>query len=182
MSKLYQLWDKKSDIITPSGKEFTAEEWMQRYPWTRRPGTEMVITAGEINGGRADNLNMLATMYSAQGLEIPEGATAQEILDLVEAWENRTPPEPETPDTNERIAAAMEAQLMMTMAAAPTAMAATANAAPMVRMAKAATSEHSAAFARIRSNYKRGLWDITLVRMAASLRQITEAEYTEIVS
>ncbi len=29
----YQIWNKTDDIITPSGAQFTATEWANRYPW-----------------------------------------------------------------------------------------------------------------------------------------------------
>ena len=28
----YQIWNKTDDIITPSGAQFTAAEWADRYP------------------------------------------------------------------------------------------------------------------------------------------------------
>ena len=49
----YQIWNGRDSIITPSGAQFTASEWADRYPWVKLPGAKMIITAGLINGGAA---------------------------------------------------------------------------------------------------------------------------------
>ena len=33
----YQIWNKTDNIITPSGAQFTASEWADRYPWSKLP-------------------------------------------------------------------------------------------------------------------------------------------------
>lgn len=49
----YQIWNKTDSIITPSGAQFTAEEWANRFPWVKLPGVKMIISGGPINGGCA---------------------------------------------------------------------------------------------------------------------------------
>ena len=109
----YAIWDKKSDIYTPVGEKLTAEQWMHRYGWAAIPGVKMVIGGGAINGTVAMEFDSMVEMYVAQGMEIPEGTTDEEILALIEAWETR-PIETEA-SAEERIAAALEYQNLLNM-------------------------------------------------------------------
>lgn len=102
----YQVWDKKKPIITPSGAQFTADEWADRYPWIKIPGQKMIITADPINGGCAENFDNFVALRKRQGVEITDGMTDDEILAAIEAWEDN-PPDP-GPSVEERTAAALE--------------------------------------------------------------------------
>ena len=52
--KRYAIWDKQSNIITPSGAVFTAEQWKQKFPAAALESITVVCAAGEINGARLD--------------------------------------------------------------------------------------------------------------------------------
>lgn len=109
----YQIWDKKKDIYTPGRDEtgkshFTAEEWIERYPWAAIPGVKMIITADPINGGAALEFNSTVEQYKLLGANIVEGMTDEEILSAIEEFELH-PPESEEPSIEERQTAALEA-------------------------------------------------------------------------
>lgn len=108
----YQFWDKVSDIYTPgrdaSGKShFTAEEWSDHfcfrdfYPW------KTVITAGPINGGAALEFTAMVENYKRRGLEITAGMKDDEILKLINDYEDN-PPDANEPSIEERTVAALE--------------------------------------------------------------------------
>ncbi len=121
MPKRYKIWDKRESINTPSGKQFTAEEWLERYPWARAKNAKMIITAGnfedgDINGGCALNFKQTVNTYIARGMEITDNMTDDEILDAMEALENApATTADDTPTAEERIAAALEYQNLMNL-------------------------------------------------------------------
>ena len=94
----YQIWNQTDNIITPSGAQFTAQEWGDRYPWAKLPGVKMVITTGPINGG-------CALEYGAM-VAITEAMPDVEVLAAIEDFEDN-PPDP-GPTVEERTAAALE--------------------------------------------------------------------------
>lgn len=102
----YQIWNKTDNIITPSGAQFTASEWADRYPWSKLPGVKMVISAGPINGGCALVFADLAERAKKAGAAIDDGMTDEEVLAAIEAFEDN-PPDP-GPSVEERTAAALE--------------------------------------------------------------------------
>lgn len=102
----YQIWNGTDSIITPSGAQFTAAEWANRYPWVKLPGVKMVITSGPINGGCALEYTATAAQYKKMGAAITDGMTEQEVLAAIEEFED-APPDP-GPSVEERTAAALE--------------------------------------------------------------------------
>lgn len=114
MAYKYQLWDKTSDLYTPSGKRFTAQQYIDEYAgWAANPAVKCVISQGPINCGVFMEFGAMVQSYVHQGMEIPEGATDGEILDLIEAWEDRVIEAPVSAE--ERIAAALEYQNIANM-------------------------------------------------------------------
>ncbi len=102
----YQIWNKTDGIITPSGHQFTAQEWADRYPWCKLPGVKMVITTGPINGGCALEYSSFVERSKKAGAAIEDGMTDEEVLAAIEAFED-APPDP-GPSVEERTAAALE--------------------------------------------------------------------------
>lgn len=102
----YQIWNKTDDIITPSGAQFTAMEWANKYPWAKIPGVKMVITAPPINGGVAMEFEAFKAAYTRQGVKITDMMTDDEVLAAIEEFEDN-PPDP-GPSVEERTAAALE--------------------------------------------------------------------------
>lgn len=165
----YQIWNKTDDIFTPAGSKLTAEEWSERYPWVKIPGAKMIITTGLINGGAAMEFGATVAHYKALGASITDGMTDEEILAAIEDFEDN-PPGYNEPSSEERIAAALEAQVLMAEPDTSSTMS--------LRKAQARAVDHgpSAAFERVKRNYERGLWGAVLVSLAASKGQITEDE------
>lgn len=109
--KRYNIWDKQSSIITPSGAIFTAEQWKDRYPVSKLNNITVVCGAGEINGSFFGTLGQMVQMYEAQGCDFSEATTDIEKLEAIEAFEDamNAPPEDTGESTaEERIAAALE--------------------------------------------------------------------------
>ena len=104
----YQIWDKTSNIYTPSGDEFTADQWKERYKWSKIPTVKCVIAAGIFNGAFMAELEQFRNFYMKQGAPITAEMTDEEVLSAAEEWDNRVV-EIE-PTAEERIAAALEFQ------------------------------------------------------------------------
>lgn len=102
----YQIWNGTDSIITPSGAQFTAKEWGDRYPWAKLPGVKMIITAPPINGGAALEYGATVAQYKKMGADITDGMTDEEVLAAIEDFEDN-PPDP-GPSVEERTAAALE--------------------------------------------------------------------------
>ena len=118
MSKRYAIWDKVSDIYTPSGKVFTPDEWIAMYGWIKLPNAVPVISTGMFNGAFSGELHELQKSYEAKGCTFDDNLSSQEILDRIEAFdEERELKRKEAeeaaaaePSADERIAAALEYQ------------------------------------------------------------------------
>lgn len=113
----YAIWDKKSPVITPVGQVFTAKEWIDKHPVAALDTIKIVCGGGEINGSFFGTFGNLKETAAKMGCDFSKCTTDQEVLDTIEAFEDalNTPVEPEGPTTDERIAAALEAQVMMSL-------------------------------------------------------------------
>ena len=115
MAKRYAIWDKQSPILTPIGEVFTPEQWINRYPIAGVPSITVVCAAGEINGGFFGTLGQMVQMYEAQGCDFNDCTTAEEKLEAIEAFEDAMNAPSTEPTTDERIAAALEYQVMASL-------------------------------------------------------------------
>lgn len=104
----YAIWNRQDDVYTPSGRKFTAAEWLNNYSWANHPAAVPVVAAGLINGAFMGELSQMKAMYESQGCAFAEGLTGEEVLEAIEAWEDREP-EPAGPTAEERTATALEA-------------------------------------------------------------------------
>lgn len=113
----FVIWDKKSDIYTPGvdkdGKgHWTAEEYIkQKAPWAANPNVKILVSAGAINGACFMEFEATKTAYKKMGANITDGMTDQEVLDAIDNFIDNPPPA--DPTAEERIAAAMEYQNIM---------------------------------------------------------------------
>lgn len=169
----YQIWNKTDDVYTPSGAHFTAEEWAAQYPWVKIPGAKMIITTGVINGGAAMEFESTKDFYRNQGAAITDSMTDEEVLAAIEEFENN-PPDAKEPSNEERIAAALEAQVMLAEPETEP----TPESAAMFCMRSSPVE--SPALARIKRNVERGLWGTALVRLAVKKGRITPMEYQDL--
>ena len=123
MLNKYQIWDKVSNVYTPSGNMYTAEEWINKYKWINIPGMVPVMSAGNINGAMIADLASMKKNAIAQGCTLTDSMTDEQVLETIEAWENQKSEEAKaaaqeaanTPTTEERIAAALEYQNLLAM-------------------------------------------------------------------
>lgn len=121
MTKRYQIWDKVSNVYTPSGNMYTAEEWINKYKWINIPGMVPVMSAGNINGAMIADLASMKKNAIAQGCVFEDGLSDEQVLEAIEAWEDQRAAEAKaaaqeaatTPTTEERIAAALEYQNLL---------------------------------------------------------------------
>ena len=152
----YKVWDKNEPIYTPSGEEFTKEQWLARYKWANNPSAKMIIGAGVINGTVAMEFNATVEHYKKRGCAIDTATmTDEEILQAIEDFED-TPPVVE-PDATERMVALEEYKAMVE------------------------TEGYQAPKEIIDKNYKRGLWTSAMVDMAVTKGSITTAEKEAII-
>lgn len=113
----YQIWDKKSSIITPIGEVLTPEEWIKRYPMTGLKDIKTVIGGGVVNGSVCMEFTGMVDMYRKMGCDFTGCVEDQDFLDAIEAFEDRVPEQTTevSVTAEERIAAALEAQVMMSL-------------------------------------------------------------------
>ena len=113
--KRYAIWDKASPVIVPTGKVFTAEQWKDKYPVAALESVTVVCAAGEVNGGFFGTLGQMEQMYAAQGCDFSACKTAEEKLEAIETFEDELNAPGDEPTTDERIAAALEYQVMASL-------------------------------------------------------------------
>ena len=109
MPKRYAIWDKESPVITPIGEVLTAEQWIARYPVAGLESVTVVCAAGEINGGFFGTLGQMKQMYENQGADFSQCETNQDVLDVIEAFEDAANARSYSPTPEERQVAALEA-------------------------------------------------------------------------
>lgn len=104
----YAIWNKQDTIYTPSGEEFTAEQWKDRYKWAKLPRAKVVVAGGLFNGAFMAELEQFKEYYKKQGATITDDMTDEQVLAAAEAWDDRIVEQ--EPTSEERIAAALEFQ------------------------------------------------------------------------
>ena len=121
--KKYAIWNKHDPIITPIGEVLTAEQWIQRYPVAGIDSITILCAAGEINGAFFGTLGQMVDMYTKQGCDFIDCITDEEKLEAIEAFDDAKEAAAKAAaeeaanaiSTDERIAAALEAQVLMSM-------------------------------------------------------------------
>lgn len=111
----YAIWNKQDPILTPIGEVLTAAQWIERYPVAGVENIKVVCAGGEINGAFFGTLGQMVEMYSKQGCDFSACLTDEEKLAAIESFEDEMNKPDETPTAEERIAAAMEYQVMATL-------------------------------------------------------------------
>ena len=112
----YQIWDKTSNVIVPTGQVFTPEQWIERYPVAGIPDIDVVVSGSAVNGAFFGIYNAMIQMYQEQGCSFEGCESQQDCLNRIEAFEDeRNTPDPNYVDPQERVAAALEAQVMMAL-------------------------------------------------------------------
>lgn len=111
----YAIWNKKDPILTPVGEVFTAEQWINRYPVAGIDTIKVVCGGGEINGEFFGTLGQMVELYTKSGCDFSACVTDQDKLDAIEAFEDAMNAPSDEPSADERIAAALEYQIMASL-------------------------------------------------------------------
>ena len=110
----YKIWDKATNVITPIGEVLTPQQWIERYPVANVLPT--VCGGGAINGAYFGVYEEMVDLYTKQGCDFSECNTEQEHLDKIEEFEDEmNTVDTSVVSTDERIASALEAQVLMSM-------------------------------------------------------------------
>lgn len=115
MAKRYAIWNKTTDIYTPVGEKLSPQQWIARYGWINAPGAVPVVSAGLINGGFSGELGQMKAMCEQAGATFDEGLSDEQLLDAIEAWENAQGAPSTEASAEERIAAALEYQNLLSL-------------------------------------------------------------------
>ena len=107
--KRYAIWDKQSPMITPNGKVFSAEQWIEKYPVASIESIIIVCSAGEINGGFFGTLGQMVQNYESMGVDFSSCESNEDKLAAIEAFEDAINASSAEPTPEERQAAALEA-------------------------------------------------------------------------
>ncbi len=113
--KRYAIWNKTDPIITPIGEVLSAAKWIERYPVAGVNSITVVCGAGEINGSFFGTLGQMVQMYAAQGADFSNASTNEEKLEVIEAFEDAMNAPSNEASAEERIAAALEYQVMASL-------------------------------------------------------------------
>lgn len=113
--KKYQIWDKVSPVITPIGEVLSAEEWKERYPVSSLENVTVVISAGEINGAFFGTLGQMQLRCENAGADFSDCETNEAVLVRIEEFEASQTVVDDSPSPEERIAAALEYQNLISM-------------------------------------------------------------------
>ena len=113
--KRYAIWDKQSPIITPIGEVLSPAQWIDRYPVAGIESITVVCGAGEINGAFFGTLGQMVQMYAAQGADFTKCETDEDKLEVIEAFEDAMNAPSTEATAEERIAAALEYQVMASL-------------------------------------------------------------------
>ena len=108
----YQIWDKVSNVITPSGEVFTPEQWIAKYPVANILDT--VCGGGDVNGSFFGIYSQMVEMYESFGCDFTGCETQQDYLNAIEEFENIQNEQP-IYDDNTRIADALEDLVVLNM-------------------------------------------------------------------
>ena len=120
----YAIWNKIDEIIVPTGKVYTAEEWMEQFPVAKLDRITVICSAGEINGGFFGTLGQMIKSAEDQGVDFSNCTTNEEKLALIEEFEKaQIEKDKEEARLNQEltttslasIAASLEYQNMMTL-------------------------------------------------------------------
>ena len=109
----YQMWDKVSPVYTPIGEVLTPEQWIDRYPLAGVLKT--VCGGGELNGAFFGVFSEMVEMYRKAGCDFYGCVEDQQYLDAIEAFEDEMNKPSGEATAEERIAAALEYQVMASL-------------------------------------------------------------------
>lgn len=113
MTKRYKIWNKQDDILTNSGKCYTAEQWIAKRPLCGYDSVTVVLSAGVINGAICEYLSEMKMKAESMGCDFSACTTDEEILQAIEDFEDylraQAAETASQPTAEQRTATALEA-------------------------------------------------------------------------
>ena len=108
MSK-YKVWDRKGPMVTPNGKVYTANGWIEKFP---AAGVIKTVCGGndDMKGSYFGIFSVMVENARKDGCDFSGCESDQDYLDAIEAFEDERKKPSTEPTAEERIAAAMEYQ------------------------------------------------------------------------
>ena len=100
MRKRYVIWNEVSDVYTPSGEVFTAEQWLNRYPIAKLDNEYLVISGASYNGSFCMVYSDMVDIYEKMGCDFSKCVEMQDYLDAIEAFEDEANKPKEEPISN----------------------------------------------------------------------------------
>lgn len=184
----YKIWDKTSDIYTlgtdniTKKNHFTAQEYINlKAPWAADENVKIVVGSGVVNGTVFMEFESMKDHYLRMGCDFSLCTTDDDYLRAIESFEDN-PPGANEPTNEERIASALEAQVMMSLPDIVAEETSQNMAVPMSLNSNTELStlnpkiELSKEAKRIQKNYERGLWSASLVDISVQKGSITSTE------
>ena len=107
--KRYAIWNKQDQVITPVGEVLSAAQWIARYPVAGISSVKVVCAAGEINGAFFGTLGQMKLNYENMGADFSACVTDEDVLQVIEDFEDAANAPSTEPSTEERTATALEA-------------------------------------------------------------------------
>ncbi|WP_129599382.1 hypothetical protein [Anaerophilus nitritogenes] len=114
----YKIWNKQDRLITPIGEVLSKEEIFARYPASAIQGINFIIADQPISMAVFMEFESTKESYKQMGVKITEKMTMQEVLNTITEWEENPPIQESTAE--ERIASALEFQMLMSLPNADT--------------------------------------------------------------
>lgn len=110
----YAVWNKKDIMVTPIGECLTPEQWIERYP---AAGSIKTVCGGnpDLRGEYFGIFSVMVSNAQRAGCDFSNCETDQDYLDAIEAFEDKMNEPSTEPTTDERIAAALEYQVMTSL-------------------------------------------------------------------
>jgi hypothetical protein len=100
-------------VKTPTGRVFSAAQWIERHPVHGLVDIVPVVGGGVFNGSFMGTLGSMMEYAERQGCDFSDCATDEEKLARIEEFESR--PKERAVTAEERIAAALEYQVMASL-------------------------------------------------------------------
>lgn len=111
----YAIWNKQDPVYTLVGEKLTAEQWIGRRPIAGLETVKVVCAGGAVNGAIFEIFSDFVDMFKRMGCDFSACETDQDYLDAIEAFEDAMNAKANEPTAEERIAAALEYQNMMSL-------------------------------------------------------------------
>ena len=109
----YKIWNKTDNLITPVGEVLTPSQVIEKYPAAGIEGIKFIIADQPISMAVFMEFESTKSAYKQQGAQITDDMTDEEVLEAITLWEET--PRVATPTAEERIASALEFQVMMSL-------------------------------------------------------------------